>query len=105
MSSVLGLIQWGPVKLRHFIGEIFTFGVGDRLIWGTDWPGTGHKQMVQAILDLNMPEELSREWGYPPITREDKAAMFGGTAAKLLGVDPETGKLPHKREKSHAKSA
>ncbi|MFQ5895709.1 MAG: amidohydrolase family protein, partial [Nitrospinota bacterium] len=77
-------------------------GLGDRLIWGTDWPGTSPKLMVQAILDLEMPEAFRHDWGYPPITRRDKAAILGGALARILGMDPEGYKLPHKRDRARA---
>lgn len=40
-------------------------------------------------MDLEIPEELQADYGYPQITRDDKKMILGLNMAGLLGIDVE----------------
>jgi aminocarboxymuconate-semialdehyde decarboxylase len=58
--------------LRHLAAEVGS----DRLVIGTDHPIPWQPRAVDHILET------------PGFTDEERIAMLGGTAAKLLGIDP-----------------
>ena len=49
---------------------------------------TGPLRTPKAVLKLQIDEELQEKWGYPAITKQDKADFLGGTLARLAGIDP-----------------
>jgi predicted TIM-barrel fold metal-dependent hydrolase len=49
----------------------------DRILFGTDWPWFGQRE------ELNRVEQLADQAGFGT---EEKAAIFGGNAARLLGL-------------------
>jgi uncharacterized protein len=63
------------------------FQGSEKLIFGTDWPASPADLSVQALLNLEISEELQQGWGYPPITKQDLANMFGLNLAKLLNLE------------------
>jgi aminocarboxymuconate-semialdehyde decarboxylase len=64
-------IVFTPEAMRHQGAEIGY----DRIMLGSDYPYPWEKRAVDVILDA------------PGATDEQKIAMLGGTAAKLLGID------------------
>ena len=64
-------IMFTPEAMRHLIAES---GVG-QVILGTDYPFPWNKVPVDHILSI------------PGLSDDDKAAILGGTAAKLLGIN------------------
>jgi hypothetical protein len=42
---------------------------------------------VEGIRDFDIPEDMQRDHGYPALTDEIKAKIFGGNLAGLLGID------------------
>ena len=71
MSGMLGPWYYAPMKLAHMVGEVmFILGGSEKLIFGTDWPASPADLSVQAVLNLEIPEELQRGWGYPPISEQ-----------------------------------
>ncbi|MFQ6111802.1 MAG: amidohydrolase family protein [Nitrospinota bacterium] len=99
LSGILGWLYHAPVKLQHIIGHTMTIVGPDRFVFGTDWPATDPVQSVQAILNLEMPEEMQDGWGYPPITKEVKAKIFGENLAKMIGIDPKKAKIDFSKKK------
>ena len=88
------LVPWAlsaPWKFAHILGEALRFVGPDRIIWGSDSAGFG-AQVAGAVVglrDFQMPEELQSRYGYPAITDEDRAKMFGLNLAGLLGVETD----------------
>ncbi|MFZ6028161.1 MAG: amidohydrolase family protein [Chloroflexota bacterium] len=86
------LIPWAvtaPYKFAKILGEAMRFTGPDRIVWGTDSAGYG-AQIGAAVLglrDFQMPEELQWQYGYLPLTDDDKDKIFGGNLAGLLGID------------------
>ena len=86
------LVPWAlaaPYKFAHILGEAIRFVGPDRIIWGTDSAGYG-AQIGAASLglsDFQIPEELQWQYGYLPLSDEDKRKIFGGNLGKLLGID------------------
>lgn len=92
LSSVV-INQWtlAPHEVLHKLGKVMRTLGSDRLLWGTEafiWPNI--QSMIKSFAELEMPEELQDNYGYPEITADDKAAIFGGNQARLLGVDVES---------------
>jgi len=87
------LVPWAitaPYKFARILGEALRFVGSDRIIWGTDSAGYG-AQIGAAVLglrDFQIPDELQWQYGYLPLTDEDKRKIFGGNLAQLLGIDP-----------------
>ncbi len=87
------LVPWAitaPYKFAKILGEAIRFVGAERIIWGTDSAGYG-AQIGAAVLglrDFQIPEELQWQYGYLPLTDEDKHKIFGANLAGLLGIDP-----------------
>lgn len=60
-------------------------------MWGTDTVGAENRVRLstQGLSEFAIPEETQAEYGFPPLTDEDKGKIFGLNLAKLLGVKPE----------------
>ncbi len=86
------LVPWAigaPRRFATIIGEALRWVGPDRIIWGTDYAGFGVqiRCAVMGLRDFQIPEDMQRDYGYPAITDEDRAKMFGGNLGRLLGID------------------
>ncbi|MEJ7584486.1 MAG: amidohydrolase family protein [Acidimicrobiales bacterium] len=81
-----------PTAAAHVLGKLLTYVGEDRVVWGTDsiWFGTPQDQ-IQALRTFQISEELQEKHGYPALTDEIKAKIFGLSSAELYGVEPITG--------------
>jgi len=80
----------GPIETGHFLGRLLLAFGEDNIVWGTDSLFTGTPQwQINALKAFQMPQSLQEEFGYPEITDEIKAKIFGLTSADLYGVDVE----------------
>ena len=48
--------------------------------------------ILKLFWDLEIPEDLQLNYGYPQITREDKAMILGKNMARLMNTDIEAKK-------------
>ncbi len=91
LGSTFGqLVITRPEICAHLLGEIIrAFGI-DHVVWGTDsiWYGTPQWQ-IEAFRRFQIPDRLVERHGYRPLTREDKAKIFGINAARLFEVNVE----------------
>jgi predicted TIM-barrel fold metal-dependent hydrolase len=86
------LIPWAigaPRKFAKILGEAMRFVGPDRIIWGCDYAGFGVqiKTAVMGLRTFQFPEDMQESYGYPALTDEDRAKIFGLNLAGLLGVD------------------
>jgi predicted TIM-barrel fold metal-dependent hydrolase len=81
-----------PTVAAHVLGKLLTYVGEDRVVWGTDsiWFGTPQDQ-IQMMRTFEISGELQERYGYPELTPELKAKIFGLSSANLYGVDPITG--------------
>lgn len=79
-----------PTEAAHTVGKLVSRVGEDRVMWGTDgiWYGSPQPQ-IMAFRAFDISPELQQQFGYPALTSEVKAKIFGLNAAKLFGVDPE----------------
>ena len=70
---------WRPADLQPFVDRVLEVAGADRLIFGSDWPvcllAAGYDQVVSTA-------ELLAE----SLSADEKAAVFGATAAGLYGL-------------------
>lgn len=57
-----------------------------QVIFATGAPLTHPQPIVEALAAFSMPEDLQQE-GFPELTAELKADLFGGTWARMQGID------------------
>jgi hypothetical protein len=99
LRTVQDLVQFFPKRYRadptaaaHVLGKLLTHVGEDRVVWGTDsiWFGTPQDQ-IQAMRSFEISEELQERHGYPALTDEVRAKIFGVNAARLYDIEPVTG--------------
>src|SRR5690606_4475580 len=70
-------------------GKLLLYLGPDRVVWGTDCVFNGIPQtQIEAFRTFQIPEALRAEFGYPAITPEVRAKIFGLNGAAVYGVDP-----------------
>jgi hypothetical protein len=81
-----------PTAAAHVLGKLLKYIGDERLVWGTDsiWFGTPQDQ-IQAMRTFQISEQLQEAHGYPKLTPEIKAGIFGLNSAALYGIEPQTG--------------
>lgn len=77
-----------PDEAAHVLGKLLKHFGEDRVVWGTDaiWYGSPQDQ-IQAFRAFEITPQFQEQFGYPALTKEIKAKIFGLNAAKVYGVD------------------
>jgi hypothetical protein len=78
-----------PTQAAHLLGKLLTHVGEDRVLWGTDaiWLGSPQPQ-IMAFRAFEISPQFQEQFGYPALTPDIKAKVFGLSAAKLFGIDP-----------------
>jgi predicted TIM-barrel fold metal-dependent hydrolase len=76
-----------PTAAAHALGKLFKYVGENNVLWGTDsiWYGSPQDQ-IQAFRTFQIAEELREKHGYPTMTAELRAKVFGLNAAKPYGL-------------------
>jgi hypothetical protein len=79
-----------PDEAAHTVGKLLRFVGEDRVLWGTDgiWYGSPQPQ-IMAFRAFEISAAYQEMFGYPELTDQLKAKVFGLNAAQLFGVDVE----------------
>jgi hypothetical protein len=78
-----------PTEAAHMLGKLLSRVGTDNVMWGTDavWYGSPQPQ-IMGFRTFQIAPELQERFGYPALTPELKAKIFGLNAARVFGVDP-----------------
>lgn len=82
------LMTRDPAQGAHVWGKLLKYVGENNVMWGTDciWYGSPQDQ-IQAFRAFQISDELQQKCGYPKLTKELKAKIFGFNASKIYGVD------------------
>jgi predicted TIM-barrel fold metal-dependent hydrolase len=77
-----------PDEAAHAMGKLLKYVGEDRVLWGTDsiWYGSPQDQ-IQAFRTFQISEEFQEKYGYPAMTDEVRAKVFGRNAAAVYEVE------------------
>jgi predicted TIM-barrel fold metal-dependent hydrolase len=80
-----------PTSAAHMMGKLFKYVGQDNVLWGTDsiWYGSPQDQ-IQAFRAFQISDELQAKHGYPRMTPNLRAKVFGLNAVKPYGLDAKT---------------
>jgi predicted TIM-barrel fold metal-dependent hydrolase len=82
-------IMGRPGDAAHVLGKLLLYLGPERIVWGTDCVFNGIPQtQIEAFRAFQIPEALQAEFGYPAITPDVRAKIFGLNGARVYGVDP-----------------
>ncbi|MCX7162217.1 MAG: amidohydrolase family protein [Betaproteobacteria bacterium] len=88
LSGIIGWYQRAPYRGYHAIGTALQWMPSTKIVLGFDLPFDDLPRVVNYIADLDMPEELQKNWGFQQLTKEDKANILGLNLARLTKIDP-----------------
>lgn len=90
LGSTWRYLMRNPDAAAHGVGKLLKACGPDNLLWGTDsiWYGSPQDQ-IQAFRSFQISEELREQHGYPKMTPELRAKVFGRNALKLYPVETE----------------
>lgn len=89
-ENIPTLLHHAPRKFAHILGSMLRSELEDRILWATGTCAMHARPQVERFWDFEMPEDLMAGYGYPEITREIKAKIFGQNYARLHGLDLDT---------------
>jgi predicted TIM-barrel fold metal-dependent hydrolase len=88
--ALSGFLALYFVRRRPFLlqmGQLLAEVGSDKLLWGSEAALMGIPQpYLDALWNLEIPESIQEEYGFPQITREDKRKILGSNFARLMGV-------------------
>lgn len=89
LGSVWAQVMNSPDKAQHVIGKLLKYIGEDNVVWGSEciWFGSPQPQ-IQAFRAFQITKENQATYGYPELTDELKAKIFGLNAAKIYGINP-----------------
>jgi hypothetical protein len=89
LGSTWRYLMRDPDSAAHALGKLLKYMGEDNVLWGTDsiWYGSPQDQ-IQAFRTFQIAPELRERHGYPRITPEIRAKVFGLNATRPYGIDP-----------------
>ena len=87
LGSTWRMLMRDPDSAAHGLGKLLAHLGEDNVLWGTDsiWYGSPQDQ-IQGFRSFQISEEFQQEHGYPKITPEIRARVFGRNALKVYPV-------------------
>jgi len=96
LGSTWRYVMRDPTTAAHLLGKLLTHIGQDNVLWGTDsiWYGSPQDQ-IQAFRSFEIAAPLREAHGYPALTPELKAKIFGLNGARVYAVE-----LPERRKRT-----
>lgn len=90
LGSTWRFLMRDPTQAAHGLGKLLKHLGPDNVLWGTDsiWYGSPQDQ-IQAFRSFQISEAFQERYGYPRITPEIRAKVFGLNALKIYPVPEE----------------
>ena len=90
LGSTWRYLMRDPDQAAHVIGKLLKYVGEDRVLWGTDsiWYGSPQDQ-IMAFRAFQISAEFQDKYGYPEITPEIRAKVFGLNGARAYGLTPD----------------
>ncbi|MFW6197574.1 MAG: amidohydrolase family protein, partial [Myxococcota bacterium] len=89
LGSCWSNVMNDPAVAQHVIGKLLKHVGEDNVVWGTDYlVSRAAQEQIDAFRSFSISEENQTTHGYPELTTELKAKVFGLNAAAVYGVDP-----------------
>ena len=88
MSGIVGWYERSPHRGYHAIGTALQWVPPERIVMGLDLPFDDTRRVVDWVRNLQIPDELRKNYGYPEITDEMRAGFLGKNLAKLAKIEP-----------------
>lgn len=87
LGSTWRFLMRDPDSAAHALGKLLKYVGPDNILWGTDsiWYGSPQDQ-IQAFRTFQIAPELREKHGYPEITPDIRARIFGRNALKVYAV-------------------
>lgn len=87
LGSTWRFLMRDPDSAAHALGKLLLHLGEDNILWGTDsiWYGSPQDQ-IQAFRAFQISPEFRERYGYPEITPQIRAKVFGLNALKLYPV-------------------
>ena len=87
LGSTWRFLMRDPDSAAHGLGKLLRHCGESNVLWGTDsvWYGSPQDQ-IQAFRTFQIAPELRAKHGYPEITRELRAKVFGLNALKVYSI-------------------
>jgi len=89
LGSTWRMVMRDPDQAAHTLGKLLKHVGSKRVLWGTDsiWYGSPQDQ-IQAFRAFQISREFQDRYGYPALTPQVKADVFGLNAAPVYKIDP-----------------
>ncbi len=89
LGSTWRFLMREPTQAAHALGKLIKYCGPENVLWGTDsiWYGSPQDQ-IQAFRTFQISPALREKHGYPEITRQLRAKIFGLNAARVYGLSP-----------------
>jgi predicted TIM-barrel fold metal-dependent hydrolase len=89
MGSAWRQVMTNTTQAQHYIGKLLKYLGPDNIVWGTDCILGGSPQsQIMAFRGFTISQQFQDMYGYPQITDDMKAKIFGLNAARLYRIDP-----------------
>ncbi len=88
LGSTWRFLMRDPDAAAHTLGKLLVHLGADNILWGTDsiWYGSPQDQ-IQAFRSFQISPEFRERYGYPEITPQIRAKIFGLNALRVYEVD------------------
>ena len=99
LGSTWRFLMRDPAQAAHGLGKLLKYCGPDNVLWGTDsiWYGSPQDQ-IQAFRAFQIAPEFRERHGYPEITPELRAKIFGLNATRPYGISADEVKLRARRD-------
>jgi hypothetical protein len=89
LGSTWRFLMRDPDSAAHALGKLLKHVGEDNVLWGTDsiWYGSPQDQ-IQAFRTFQIADALCEQHGYPKITPELRAKVFGRNALRVYAIEP-----------------
>lgn len=90
LGTTWNVMRRDPDTAAHGMGKLLKYVGENNVIWGTDsiWTGSPQDQ-IQAFRSFQISAEFQEQYGYPAITPQLRAKVFGLNAAKPYSITAE----------------
>lgn len=92
IAATVNFISRHPRVFAEQLAKMLWWCGEDKILYGGEAPIWHPQWALEAFWNFELPEDLTTEYGYPPLTVQAKRKILGENLAGLMGIDVEAKK-------------